>query len=229
MKTDLTTVEKLTAELKQIAAERTDGSQHWLGIAGAPGSGKSTLADQLRQRLGRLAVVIPMDGYHFYREQLDALPDPVSAHARRGAPFTFDAARFVQDLQRAKQMRSGSFPAFDHGVGDPVEDARTLVPETKLVLVEGNYLLLNEEPWCQLRETVFDETWFLDVPLSICADRALQRHQRTGKSADEAIGRVRNNDLLNGQYVVTASRTRCDRRIRLPDELIVVSESNKPG
>jgi pantothenate kinase len=59
----------------------------WIGLAGAPGSGKSTLAAKLQAQFGDSLLVIPQDGYHYYRHQLDAMPDPAMAHARRGSPL----------------------------------------------------------------------------------------------------------------------------------------------
>jgi pantothenate kinase len=68
------------------------------------------------------AAVVPMDGFHLYRRQLDALPDPGEAHARRGAPWTFDAAAFVECVRRVRGGGGVLAPSFDHGTGDPVAD-----------------------------------------------------------------------------------------------------------
>ena len=78
------TYDDLAAELRQRAAQLIGDAQFWIGLAGAPGSGKSTLAAALRERLGDLLTVIPMDGYHLTRSQLDRMKDPREAHARRG-------------------------------------------------------------------------------------------------------------------------------------------------
>ena len=202
--------------LKHRASAQTSDQQYWLGIAGAPGSGKSTLAAELIDGLGDIAVVIPMDGYHLYRRQLDLLDNSVKAHARRGAPFTFDAQRFVHELQLARSTGNGSFPSFDHGVGDPVEDSIQLeLSKHRIVIVEGNYLLLDDLPWCQLKETVFDETWFLDVPEAECKRRVLRRHIATGKSEVVAQQRVDNNDEPNAKLVNAVSPQNADRTIRL--------------
>lgn len=207
-------VERLVVELERTVSRRPADDQFWLGIAGAPGSGKSTLAAALHDQLNASSVVVPMDGYHLYRHQLDALPDSQTAHQRRGAPFTFDAARCVRDLQLAKQSRTGSFPSFDHGIGDPVEDAIVLNPSIRIVLVEGNYLLLGEDPWRKLQESVFDESWFLDVPLDVCAQRVEARHIQTGKPPQRARERVLNNDLPNGRLICESSPQRSDRILR---------------
>ena len=82
------TYEDLAAELRQKAAQLTGNSQFWIGLAGGPGSGKSTLAQALQARLGKLLTIIPLDGYHYYRRELDAMEDPDEAYKRRGAPFT---------------------------------------------------------------------------------------------------------------------------------------------
>lgn len=209
-------IQSLVDELKLRASTLQQGQQYWLGIAGAPGSGKSTLAAKLIGGLGDIAVVVPMDGYHLYRHQLDLLDNPVKAHARRGAPFTFDVQRFVHDLQLARSTGNGSFPSFDHGIGDPVEDSIQLDrSKHRIVIVEGNYLLLDELPWCQLKETVFHETWFLDVPVEECKRRVLRRHITTGKSEVVAQQRVDNNDESNANLVNAISPKNADRTIRL--------------
>ena len=114
--------DNLAAELRQRAAQLISDTQFWIGLAGAPGSGKTTLTDALRERLGKLLTIVPMDGYHYYRRQLDDMENPEEAHARRGAPFTFNSTKFVVDLIKAREEGEESFPSFNHGAGDPVED-----------------------------------------------------------------------------------------------------------
>lgn len=73
------------------------------------------------------------------------MPDPYHAHARRGAAFTFNAPVFVECMRRlhdpAWQHRSIPFPGFDHGVGDPVQEAVWVQPSHRLVVCEGLYVL----------------------------------------------------------------------------------------
>ena len=208
--------DRLAEELKRTVSRLPVKSQYWIGLAGAPGSGKSTVAAALQEQLGESLTVLPMDGYHYTRRELDAMSDPENAHARRGAPFTFDAGRLVADLLAARERGTGSFPDFDHGVGDPVEDAIALTNERpQIVLVEGNYLLLDGNPWCRLRESVFDKTWFLDVPIAECNQRVFQRHLRTGKSIEIARRRVDRNDGLNAELVIAQSLKNADRVLRV--------------
>lgn len=208
----------LTRRVKSIGMDSPEPSaQVWIAICGPPGSGKSTLAAALQSRLGSIATVIPMDGYHLRRSDLDRLPDPDVAHRRRGAPFTFDSHRFVSDLKTARVSRAGRFPSFDHGVGDPEEDRILLTPQHRIVIVEGNYLLLPSEPWCHLKP-LFDETWFLDVHIDVCKSRVLRRHIATGKDPEIAQQRVEDNDGPNAKLIIQECRCRADRCLTLTME-----------
>lgn len=209
------TYEDLAAELKVKAAQLTGESQFWIGLAGGPGSGKSTLAQALKARLGKLLTIIPLDGYHYYRRELDAMEDPDEAHKRRGAPFTFNATRFVDDLIKARGTGEGLFPSFDHAAGDPVEASIQLHRGPQIVLVEGNYVLLDTEPWRQLRDSVFDETWFLDVPIAECNRRVCRRHVETGLTEEQAELRVATNDSINAELITRISRANADRILRI--------------
>ena len=212
---NMPTYEDLAAELKQKVSQLTGKSQFWIGLAGGPGSGKSTLAQALKAELGKLLTIIPLDGYHYYRRELDAMDDPVEAHARRGAPFTFNSSRFVNDLIEARGRGEGVFPSFDHAEGDPVEASIRLHKGPQIVLVEGNYVLLDTEPWCQLRDRVFDESWFLDVSVAECNRRVCKRHVETGLTEEQAQLRVATNDSINAELITKISRRNADRIIRL--------------
>ena len=100
------------------------GEQVWISLSGGPGAGKSTFAEQIVERLrvaGINSIVVPMDGYHYYRKELDGFDDPERAHQYLGAPFTFNEEKLIRDLTEAKRLKEFSFPSFDHSQGDPVE------------------------------------------------------------------------------------------------------------
>ncbi|EKX38788.1 hypothetical protein GUITHDRAFT_52669, partial [Guillardia theta CCMP2712] len=173
--------------------------QTWVAIAGPPGSGKSSLSSALTQRFKERNVscaLIPMDGYHIPKAMLDPAAAP-----RRGAPFTFDADRLCRDLRRIREEREGKVPGFDHAVGDPVEDQLEVKQTDRVVLVEGNYLLLEQEPWRELR-SLFDDTWFMECEDEELRARVVQRNARAwGWDEDRTAARVDSNDMVNAQLV----------------------------
>jgi pantothenate kinase len=178
-----------------------------VAIAGIPGSGKTTLGDALIAKFPGAAVV-PMDGYHLSRSQLDA-----EGLRRRGAPHTFDASAFRADIARLRQLRSGLFPAFDHAEKDPRADAIRITPETPLVIVEGNYVLMRD--WNL--EELFGLRVFLDCDLERAIERLIKRHVASGicATADEARDRAMNSDRLNALLILgDGCRERADLVLR---------------
>ncbi|KAE8681796.1 phosphoribulokinase/uridine kinase family protein [Hibiscus syriacus] len=192
------------------------------GLAGPPGSGKSTLAFEVTQRINKLwfhracasdpqvkppdvAIVIPMDGFHLYRSQLDAMENPKEAHARRGAPWTFDPMLLLNCLKNLRDQGSVYAPSFNHGVGDPVEDDIFVSLQHKVAIVEGNYLLSEEGVWKEI-SSIFDEKWFIDVDLGTAMQRVLERHISTGKPPDVAQWRVNYNDRPNAEFIMKSKK-----------------------
>ncbi|TVY33292.1 putative uridine kinase [Lachnellula subtilissima] len=180
-----------------------------VALAGPPGSGKSTIAAKVVQRLNAtstvpFAVIVPMDGFHLPRSTLDALPNKLEAYARRGASWTFDekgVLKLINVLSKSRFETSDIIiaPTFDHAAKDPVDDGITITPAITFVLLEGNYLLLDEEPWNQVQGLV-DDTWFVDVDPELARTRIAKRHIEAGIETtwDAAVRRAESNDLLNG-------------------------------
>ncbi len=186
-----------------LAALRDRPDAYLIAIAGIPGSGKTTLCDVLRSRLPD-AVVIPMDGYHLPRSQLDA-----EGMRRRGAPYTFDAAAFRADMERLKETRSGVFPTFDHAEKDPKPNMIRVTPSAPLIIAEGIYVLMRA--W-QV-EPQFDLRIFLDCDLDVATERLTRRHVACGisQTADEARHRALTNDRPNSVEILTdGCRERAD-------------------
>jgi len=203
---------QLADELYEKSKSMVNGTQFWIGLAGAPGSGKSTLANLLITRLKEILVVIPLDGYHYYRSELGQMKNSSQAYLRRGSPFTFNSQKFYSDLAKARKSRTGIFPSFDHHVKDPIENAIHLSTDHKIILVEGNYLLLNSEPWYSIRK-LFDETWLLDIPIEVSNDRVAKRHVSTGMTEYQALERVRQNDDINAKLIAKESFLNADKII----------------
>lgn len=185
----------------------THGNQLFLvGISGPPGVGKSTAAAAL-QKLLPSSKVVPMDGYHFTRAYLRELPNSEEAFARRGADWTFDGKKFLNDLKLLKESNSFSFPSFDHAMGDPVENAiQVSSSDVDIVIIEGNYLLLPDKPWCELRDDkVIDFFIFLRAELDVVNDRVYKRHIAVGNLPEIARIRVASNDSLNASKILACA------------------------
>lgn len=190
-----------------IADKAASGQRVMIGIAGPPGAGKSTLADALCDRLnrdieGQPALVVPMDGYHFDNDILVAR----NLMARKGSPQTFDAHGFQNLLTR---LRAGeaevAIPVFDRDRDLARAGARLVTPAARILLVEGNYLLLKSEPWVRLK-SVFDLTVFLPVPMEILEARLIQRWLDHGLAQTAAETRARSNDIPNAALVMAESQ-----------------------
>ncbi|KAI0593804.1 P-loop containing nucleoside triphosphate hydrolase protein [Biscogniauxia sp. FL1348] len=180
-----------------------------IALAGAPGSGKSTIAAEVTGRLNRqkgrqIAAAIPMDGFHYPRSHLDTLPNRDEAHARRGAHWTFDAAGVLSLARRLSQANNDVMyaPGFDHAAKDPVADAIPIGPESKIVILEGNWLLFDAEPWREIAGLV-DDSWFVEVSPASARERVARRHLRAGiqRTWNEAVQRAEANDLPNGEEI----------------------------
>ena len=197
----------IEAVMALIDAAARSGERTLIAIAGPPGSGKSTLAEavveQLNAKAGSetLAALIPMDGFHLDNEDLEKQ----GLLSRKGAPETFDAAGLVQLVRR---IRSGSadihYPLFDRTSERSLVDAGLLKAETPIVVVEGNYLLLDDSPWNALAE-LFDATVFLATPVEALEARLIDRWLSYGFSPEMAAEKARGNDLRNARLVLEKS------------------------
>lgn len=201
-------------------AERVDllrgsGRRIAIGLAGGPGVGKSTLAGELVAALNEdepgLAALVPMDGFHMRHAKLEQL----GTVNEKGAPHTFEGEAYVAFLTRLKSATGAvSGPGYSRKIEDVVEDAFTVLPETQVLVTEGNYLLLPDGPWRDVR-SLLDLAVFLDVPRELVRARLMRRHAAEGLFTEERnrehVDRV---DLANYDLVST-SRSRADLIITL--------------
>lgn len=193
-------VTTVAERLLQLKLENNN-KQIWVSISGAPGSGKSSLASRLADTLPD-AVVVPMDGFHFYKAHLSTMPDPELAFSRRGASWTFDSFKFVDVLRKARQAQKGVFPSFDHAVGDPVEEDIIVTAVHQYVIVEGLYLLLPTAPWNEVQDIV-DISIFVHADNDVLKSRLIGRHMECFHMTEQdATARVLQNDLPNAVDIV---------------------------
>lgn len=175
------------------------GERHLLGICGAPGAGKSTLAHRLVDALGERAVYVGMDGFHLAQVELNRL----GRAERKGAPDTFDAAGYVHLLERLRAHRADEVvyaPEFRREIEEPIACAVPVPPLLPLVITEGNYLLLPDQPWLGLRP-LLDEVWFLAPDEDLRRQRLIDRHRAYGRSLEAAKNRTFGSDEANAQRV----------------------------
>jgi pantothenate kinase len=180
------------------ASSATDG-RVLIAIAGPPGAGKSTLAAALADQVAGAAVV-PMDGFHLDNMVLEQR----CLLARKGAPESFDAAGFLNMVTRLKRGEEVVIPVFDRARDIAIAGARVIGPEQRVLLIEGNYLLLDRAPWNGLAGC-WDLTIGIEVPLPELEARLVQRWRDHGLMQAAAVARAMGNDIPNAQLVVAGS------------------------
>ncbi|MBX2815911.1 MAG: AAA family ATPase [Saprospiraceae bacterium] len=186
-----------TPRLEALLA--SDRERILIGVLGPPASGKSTLARRLVQKLSHHAVIaLPMDGFHLPNEVLlkkGILP-------WKGCHFTFDAARFVHTVERIQDNAElVKCPSYDRTVHhDAIEDAIEIDMHHRIIIAEGNYLLLDVEPWSSLRD-IWDFSIYVDVHPDIQLQRLIARHVKGGRTAVEARAKAGSTDLPNSKLI----------------------------
>ncbi|MCU1656970.1 MAG: nucleoside/nucleotide kinase family protein [Pseudonocardiales bacterium] len=205
-------VESSWEELVAAAAALAAGpGRRLLGITGAPGSGKTVLAEAIVRAVGARARLVGMDGFHLPNAELARL----GRLERKGAPDTFDAAGYVSLLQRLRPaVDLVCAPRFDRAAEEPVADAVSVPPDVRLVVTEGNYLLLDDGPWAEVA-ALLDARWYVEVPEPLRLERLVARHVDYGRSPPAARERAFGSDLRNAR-LVERTRARADRIVTVP-------------
>lgn len=188
---------------RDAIALASDSARAILGVAGSPGAGKSTFVDALLERVRAAkgddwVAHIPMDGFHLADAQLDR----IGARGRKGAPETFDAAGYAHLLERVRQETDNPVyvPGFDRTLEQPLAAALVVLPSARLVVTEGNYLLLDDPGWTRARRAM-DAVWFVTSDETMRVERLVARHIQFGKTPDEARTWVATTDQRNAELV----------------------------
>ncbi|KAK0207850.1 P-loop containing nucleoside triphosphate hydrolase protein [Desarmillaria ectypa] len=180
-----------------------------VGICGIPASGKSVFSDILERHTNELleksgqqsrAVLVGLDGWHLTRAQLDQFPDPKLAHSRRGIHWTFDGPAYLSFVKSLRAPLDASAvitaPSFDHAVKDPTQDAVTIRPHHRIVIIEGLYTCLAVDHWAEAGR-LLDERCYLRLDIEEARQRLVKRHVLTGitQTLDDAHIRAEQNDM----------------------------------
>ncbi len=187
---------------RRIVELPKDGERRLVAVAGAPASGKSVLAVALCDAVnsaGRAASAIPMDGFHLD----NCLLDERGLRGRKGAPETFDAGGFIALMHRLKSGGEVVYPLFDRSRDLAVAGAAVIDAECDVAIVEGNYLLFDEEPWRELAPLWDLSVWF-DVPETVLLQRCVKRWIDHDLTPEAALARAEGNDMANARRIMRA-------------------------
>jgi len=190
------------AELAQEIRRRAQGQGRFItALAGPPGAGKSTLAAKVVALLGAGARTVPMDGFHYD----DAVLTKRGLRSRKGAPETFDVQGFIHLMSRLRAGGEVAIPIFDRALELSRGSADIVTDDDCLLVVEGNYLLLDEAPWRDLAP-YFDLTVSIEVSEAELDRRLLDRWAHFGKTPEAARHWIDSNDMPNIRRVIHGSR-----------------------
>jgi len=169
-----------------------------IGLVGEPGAGKSTLARELVIKLEGAAALVPMDGFHLSNQVLEQL----GRRNRKGAPDTFDAHGFVHLVSRLRYREEDIVyaPNFLRELDESVAAAIPVHRSTPIVILEGNYLLLDEPPWHNVRQYL-DTAWYVDLERTVRLHRLAERHQSLGRAPAEAKSWATTQDETNANLI----------------------------
>jgi pantothenate kinase len=201
----------LPGELVARARELTRSGRRLVGITGAPGTGKSTVAAAVVAAMAPDAALVPMDGFHLANNELRRL----GRAARKGAPDTFDAAGYVALLRRLRSVEDAIVyaPAFHREIEEALAGSLPIHRDVPLIVTEGNYLLLDTQPWVVIRE-LLDEVWFVEQDDELRIERLIARHIAYGKEPDAARAWVLGSDQRNAE-LIASTRHRADLVVKL--------------
>ena len=162
-------------------------------LVAPPGSGKSTLVQFLeqlsRERSDEVDPIraLGMDGFHYSAAYMNVTKverdgEEVLMRDIKGAPETFDVDLLVDKIREVRSEGT-NWNIYDRRIHDVLPDYMSV--EDDIILIEGNYLLLKEAGWTNVR-VLADYSVFVDAPKEFLRERLINRKVAGGKSREEA-------------------------------------------
>ena len=191
----------LTLLNKQIDNHST--SRYFIALSGAPGSGKSTVSEKLVSDLntvGHKTSILQMDAFHYD----DQILKEKNLLLKKGAPETFDVMGLLNFINRLEKESEVVIPVFDRSLELSRSSAVIISDDIKVVIFEGNYLLLKSHPWRELHK-FFNSTIMVNCDEKILEERLIKRWENFNLSKEIINQKVYENDLPNGVYVLKNS------------------------
>jgi putative kinase len=187
------------------------GRREIVAVAGPPGSGKSAFATALTAVINAMAgmeaaALVGLDGWHYPNEYLDnhaieRAGEAVPLRRIKGAPETYDQDGIRAFLSRAGAARRLAYPLYSRELHDPIPGAGAIGNGQRIVVLEGNYWLLDEAPWNSYWR-LFDLRIFLTAEPGDLLPGLRQRHLRGGKDPDFVEQHLLINDVPNIERVL---------------------------
>ena len=191
-------IEKLDQDI-----QKSNKNRYFIAISGPPASGKSTTSEKLHSDLTLKKYkpsILQMDGFHYDNSILKEK----GLLSKKGAPETFDVYGLLNFIKRLQNEPEVVVPIFDRSLELSRSSAIIIPKESKVIIIEGNYLLLNLKPWTDL-QNFFDTSVMIDCEEKILEQRLIDRWQNFNLSKDEINQKVYKNDLPNGVNVLKNS------------------------
>lgn len=171
-------------------------------LAAPPGAGKSTLSLFI-ESLCEDIQALSLDGFHYPQSYLDTHTIEINRETVlmknvKGRAETFDTEAFQKCLKDISGEECW-WPIYDRNLHDVV--AAQIHVTKPIVLIEGNWLLLNEKPWNEFIKYV-DFTLFVHADLEVLRQRLIARKMRGGLSYEQAVYFYESSDVYNCERVL---------------------------